>query len=192
MNDDVELIDIARLIPEVVIDLKYATTDNLTGKVIYRENRCLLHPDAAKALSRSVEVAALAGFTLLIYDAWRPQKAQDYLWLACPDPQYVVEASLGSNHSRGTAVDVTLIDENGDVLDMGAAFDEMHERSHPFHPTVPLFAQRNRLLLNGIMFAGGFTGIKTEWWHFELPNSADYPLLSDRFGCVEPAESPSD
>lgn len=75
------------------------------------------------------------------------------------------------------------MDEHNTVLDMGAGFDEMHDRSHPYHPSVPPHAQRNRLLLNAIMFGGGFVGISSEWWHFELPNAARYPLLKDRFDC---------
>lgn len=183
---DIELVDIATALPQVKIDLKYATADNLTGQVIYREHRCLLHPDAAAALRRSVQIAGRAGYTLLIYDAYRPQQAQENLWLACPDPDYVIPVSQGSNHCRGTAVDVTLIDEKGDVVDMGAEFDEMHPRSHPYHPSVAVQAQRNRLLLNGIMLGGGFTGIATEWWHFELPGAANYPLLPEQFGCHAP------
>ena len=108
---------------------------------------------------------------------------QAQLWEACPNTEYVVDVAIGSNHSRGTAIDVTLMDEHNVVLDMGAGFDEMHDRSHPYHPSVPPHAQRNRLLLNAIMFGGGFVGIGSEWWHFELPNAASYPLLDDRFAC---------
>ncbi|AIX72691.1 MAG: D-alanyl-D-alanine dipeptidase [Mixta calida] len=184
MTQEAELVDLADLFPQLEIDLKYATPDNITGYAIYQEARCLLHPDAAKALARSVMVARLAGLTLVVYDAYRPQLAQQHLWLACPDPQYVVAVSLGSNHSRGTAIDVTLRDEAGHILDMGAGFDEMHPRSHLWNPEVPPAAQRNRLLLNAIMQAGGFVGINSEWWHFELPDSVRYPLLTDRFSCA--------
>ena len=112
-----------------------------------------------------------------------PQQAQAVLWNACPDPQYVVDVAIGSNHSRGTAIDVTLMDDRGNLLDMGAGFDEMHDRSHAWHPSVPPAAQRNRLLLNAIMFGGGFVGITSEWWHFELPDAARYPLLDDQIDC---------
>lgn len=186
--DEISLTDIATSLPGVRIDMKYATADNITGQPIYRENRCLLHPDAAAALARSVHIAALAGFTLLIYDAYRPQKAQQNLWLACPDPDYVIPVNQGSHHSRGTAVDVTLIDGQGQIVEMGSGFDEMHPRSHPWHDSVPAQAIRHRLMLNAIMVAGGFKGIATEWWHFELPDSASYALLTDRFDCY-PAHS---
>lgn len=185
-SDKVELVDVAALLPEVVIDLKYATDDNLTGQPIYREYRCLLHPDAAQALARCANVARLAGFNLKIFDAYRPQQAQVCLWTAFPNPEYVMDIRLGSHHSRGVAIDLTLLDEHGDALDMGAAFDEMNERSHPFYPDLPPTIQRNRLLLNAVMQAGGYCGIASEWWHFELPNAKEYPLLTDRFGCYPP------
>ena len=183
MPEESELIDVARMFPELHIDLKYATADNLTGRPIYQEALCLLHTDAATALAKSIGIATLAGLKLVVYDAYRPQQAQAQLWDTCPNPEYVVDVAIGSNHSRGTAIDVTLMDEHNNVLDMGAGFDEMDDRSHPYHPSVPPHAQRNRLLLNAIMFGGGFVGIGSEWWHFELPNAASYPLLDDRFAC---------
>ena len=112
---DIALTDLAELLPDAVIDLKHATADNLTGQPIYRESRCLLHPDAASALARCHEVAKLAGFGLKIYDAYRPQAAQACLWAAFPNPDYVVDIKLGSHHSRGVAVDLTLLDEQGEV-----------------------------------------------------------------------------
>lgn len=189
MMQETELVDIAVAFPALTIDLKYATADNITGQPIYSVARCLLHPDAVVALEKSIAIASVAGFTLLVLDAYRPQKAQELLWHACPDQNYVVPLSQGSNHSRGTAIDVTLIDADGHILDMGTGFDEMQALSHPYHPDVPLAAQRNRLLLNAVMFGGGFTGIATEWWHFELPEAARYPLISDVFTCISPAQT---
>ncbi|KAB8305285.1 D-alanyl-D-alanine dipeptidase [Erwinia endophytica] len=183
MTNECKLVDLAQAFPLLAIDMKYATADNICGRPIYCEDRCLLHPDAAAALEKSIHIAELAGYRLLVYDAYRPQQAQHHLWQACPDPAYVVEVSQGSNHSRGTAIDVTLIDNEGRVLDMGAGFDEMHPRSQPYYPGLSHETHRNRLLLNAIMFGGGFTGIATEWWHFELTDSLHYPLLTDRFAC---------
>lgn len=183
MSDTTELVDLAVIFPDLEIELKYACADNITGKAIYQQARCLLHKDAITALAKSISIAQLSGLQLVIYDAYRPQQAQAMLWQACPDPQYVVDVTVGSNHSRGTAIDLTLRDEHGNILDMGAEFDEMHERSHAYHPSVPPAAQRNRLLLNAIMTGGGFVGIPSEWWHFELPQAASYPLLADQFTC---------
>ena len=183
MSELPELVDLSVIFPSLHIDLKYATADNITGAPIYREARCLLHTEAVTALAKSISIAQLAGLQLVVYDAYRPQQAQAILWNACPDPQYVVDVAIGSNHSRGTAIDVTLMDDRGHLLDMGAGFDEMHDRSHAWHPSVPPAAQPNRLLLNAIMFGGGFVGINSEWWHFELPDAARYPLLDDQIGC---------
>ena len=183
MSELPELVDLSVIFPSLHIDLKYATADNITGAPIYREARCLLHTEAVTALAKSISMAQLAGLSLVVYDAYRPQQAQAILWNACPDPQYVVDVTIGSNHSRGTAIDVTLMDDRGHLLDMGAGFDEMHDRSHAWHPSVPPAAQRNRLLLNAIMFGGGFVGINSEWWHFELPDAARYPLLDDQIDC---------
>ncbi|MRS17026.1 D-alanyl-D-alanine dipeptidase [Enterobacteriaceae bacterium RIT691] len=189
MSEQQPLVDIAARFPGLKIDLKYATADNITGHPIYSEARCLLHPDAARALAKSIAIAEVAGLTLLVLDAYRPQQAQAVLWEACPNPEYVVPASRGSNHSRGTAIDVTLLDDQGNELDMGTAFDEMDVLSHPYHPDVPLTAQRHRLLLNAIMFGGGFVGITSEWWHFEVPGAADYPLINDLFTCISSDKS---
>ncbi|MBS2139207.1 Na+/H+ antiporter [Escherichia coli] len=156
MSDTTELVDLAVIFPDLEIELKYACADNITGKAIYQQARCLLHKDAITALAKSISIAQLSGLQLVIYDAYRPQQAQAMLWQACPDPQYVVDVTVGSNHSRGTAIDLTLRDEHGNILDMGAGFDEMHERSHAYHPSVPPAAQRNRLLLNAILTGGGF------------------------------------
>ncbi|MBJ9846625.1 D-alanyl-D-alanine dipeptidase [Citrobacter freundii] len=183
MSELPELVDLSVIFPSLHIDLKYATADNITGAPIYREARCLLHTEAVTALAKSISIAQLAGLQLVVYDAYRPQQAQAILWNACPDPQYVVDVAIGSNHSRGTAIDVTLMDDRGHLLDMGAGFDEMHDRSHAWHPSVPPAAQRNRLLLNAIMFGGGFVGINSEWWHFELSDAARYPLLDDQIDC---------
>jgi D-alanyl-D-alanine dipeptidase len=189
MNQESPLVDIAARFPQLPIDLKYATPDNITGQTIYSVHHCLLHRDAALALEKSIDIARLAGFRLLVLDAYRPQKAQQLLWLACPNQDYVVPLSQGSNHSRGTAIDVTLIDASDRPLDMGTGFDEMSERSHPYHPDISPPAQRNRLLLNAVMAGGGFRGIATEWWHFELPEAASYPLLDDVFTCVSPVRT---
>ena len=103
MSDTTELVDLAVIFPDLEIELKYACADNITGKAIYQQARCLLHKDAITALAKSISIAQLSGLQLVIYDAYRPQQAQAMLWQACPDPQYVVDVTVGSNHSTGTS-----------------------------------------------------------------------------------------
>ncbi|MBG6247825.1 MULTISPECIES: D-alanyl-D-alanine dipeptidase [Symbiopectobacterium] len=179
MTDVIDLVDLAQTLTQLIIDMKYASADNLTDHPIYAEALCLLHPDAARGLARSVAVAEQSDYRLQLYDAYRPHAAQIRLWDACPDPRFVASLAIGSHHSRGVAVDVTL-------LDMGTGFDEMNEKSYAWCAALPVAVQRNRLQLYAMMAASGFVGIETEWWHFELPNADRYPLLPDRFGCTLP------
>lgn len=113
------LVEIAPPEYPVQVDLIYASADNLAGTVIYRNTRCLLHTEAAACLRKASLLARQAGMTLLIYDAYRPAYAQQLLWQALPNPDYVRDPRLGSHHTRGVAVDLTLIDEHGTPLDMG-------------------------------------------------------------------------
>ncbi|WP_397474497.1 D-alanyl-D-alanine dipeptidase [Pusillimonas sp.] len=161
----------------VEIDLVYAGSNNFVCLPIYAADApCLLHRDAAACLMRAAVAARRSGLTLKIFDAYRPPAAQEVLWRLCPNPQYVADPAVGSNHSRGVAVDVTLLDESGKALDMGTGFDEMREQSHHDRDDLPAPAQRNRTLLLGIMLHAGFASLPTEWWHYQLNDAAKYPL----------------
>jgi zinc D-Ala-D-Ala dipeptidase len=165
---------------DVIIDLKYATADNIAGRPIYRHGAAMLEPEAARALARAVDLACGVGCRIVIYDAFRPVEAQWELWRVLPDPDYVADPRVGSNHSRGVAVDVGLADAaTGAALDMGTGFDEMVPRSHHGRADISPVARRNRALLLGIMTAAGWAHIPTEWWHYQLPNAGAYPLLWD-------------
>ncbi len=171
----------------VVIDLAYATPNNVAGQVIYARPLCLLHRDAEVCLRRAVALAADSGCRLKIFDAFRPHEAQVLLWDTAPDRAYVADPAIGSNHTRGTALDLTLVDGQGDELDMGSGFDEMTELSHHFNPAVSAQAQANRLLLMRTMEGAGFAHISHEWWHYALPEPSRYPLLSSAgLGALNP------
>jgi D-alanyl-D-alanine dipeptidase len=163
----------------VHIDLVYATDRNFTGRPIYKAQHCLLLEPAEAALRRAVGIARSFGMTLKIFDAYRPPQAQKVLWDFLPDPNFIAELGRGSNHSRGTAVDLTLVDEHGNDLDMGTGFDAMVPESGHFHAGLPIYVQRNRTLLLGVMHGAGFTHIASEWWHYELPGSRELPLIDN-------------
>ncbi|MCA8251955.1 D-alanyl-D-alanine dipeptidase [Burkholderia sp. AU31624] len=173
------LVEITSATHRVDIDLVYATDRNLTGKPIYRRAHCLLLAPAEAALRRAVTIAAQAGFTLRLYDAYRPPQAQQVLWDFLPDPNFIADLGRGSNHSRGTALDLTLVGADGKPLDMGTGFDEMVAESGHFHAGLPAAVQRNRLLLLGVMHAAGFAHIDSEWWHYELPGSCALPQIDN-------------
>lgn len=163
----------------VEIDLAYATPDNFTGKPIYRRSACFLLPEAAEALQRAVSIAAGIGYGVRIYDAFRPVEAQWALWNHTPDPDYVADPRKGGPHTRGAAVDLTLLSAQGQPLDMGTAFDELRPESHHGVLTVSAEAQRNRLILLGVMTAAGWDFYRNEWWHYQLFDSRRFASLSD-------------
>jgi D-alanyl-D-alanine dipeptidase len=174
------LISIAPPQFDVEIDLRYATADNFTGKPVYARAEPLLHPDAARNLARAVEQAAALGLRLKIFDAFRPSEAQWKLWEFNPDPDFVADPRRGSPHSRGVAVDLTLIDAaSGQELDFGTGFDEFTPLSHHGCTEISREAQRNRHLLLGLMSAAGWDFYRREWWHYQLFDSRRYPVLSD-------------
>ena len=165
---------------DVDIDIVYATDRNFTGAPIYSRPACYLHRDAADCLKKAVAMTRRHGKRIRVLDAFRPQEAQRALWNHTPNPDFIANPDLGSPHGRGVAIDLTLLDENGKELDMGAGFDEMHIRSYHGADGLSKDAEANRLLLLGIMVSAGLEYYDHEWWHYQLPNArSKYPLLSD-------------
>jgi D-alanyl-D-alanine dipeptidase len=177
------VVDLVEIVPpafDVDVGLAYATAENFTGKPVYRpEARCWLHPEAAEALARAIAAAGALGLRFLVFDALRPSEAQWVLWNHTPDPDFLADPRRGSPHSRGVAVDLTLIDRAGRPLDMGTPFDAFTPLSHHGNPAVPAEAQRNRLLLLGLMTQAGWDFYRNEWWHYQLFRSREYPLIAD-------------
>lgn len=165
----------------VRVDLRYVGPRNFVGRDLYGELDCaFLHRLAADGLARAAaELAALApGHSLLVLDALRPHRVQVELWEFLDGTglrQYVADPARGSIHSFGMALDVTLVDAEGNELDMGSGFDEMDELSHPRLEAEHLASGAltpaqvaHRELLRRVMTVGGFNGIDNEWWHFDM------------------------
>jgi len=164
----------------VFISLAYASADNFTGKPVFAESaRCFLHHNAANKLSKAIELAAALDLKIRIFDAYRPTEAQWKLWEHTPDPDFLADPNKGSPHSRGAAIDLTLTNHNGIDLDMGTAFDAFTVQSWHGDTSISRQAQQNRFILLGIMSAAGWDFYSKEWWHYQLFNSREYPLLSD-------------
>jgi D-alanyl-D-alanine dipeptidase len=177
---DKALVEITEAEHQVRIALAYATAQNFTGEPVYTADaRCFLHPKAAECLSIAIDLAKQQGYTLKIFDAYRPSEVQWALWSHSPDPNFLADPRRGSPHSRGVAIDLTLCDENGNELDMGTTFDAFTPLSHHGNTEIPANAQFNRFVLMGIMTTAGWDFYRNEWWHYQLFNSRDYALLSD-------------
>lgn len=178
------LIEITPEAFDVELEIAYATADNFTGKPVYTRAACYLHADAVAALERAIALAAAIGLRIRIYDAFRPSEAQWALWNHTPDPEFLADPRRGSPHSRGVAVDLTLIDGieldgTGAPLDMGTPFDAFTPLSHHANTEIGIQAQRNRMVLLGLMTAAGWDFYRNEWWHYQLFESRSYPLLGN-------------
>ncbi len=163
---------------DVDVMLAYATEANLTGRPVYRNAECWLHRAAAERLIVAITLARPLGLKLRIFDALRPVEAQWALWHAKPDPEFLADPRRGSPHSRGVAVDLTLLDGDRE-LDMGTPFDAFTPLSHHARTDISPQAQRNRLLLMGLMTSAGWDFYGNEWWHYQLFDQRRYPLVSN-------------
>jgi D-alanyl-D-alanine dipeptidase len=173
------LVEIAAADYGIEISLAYATTNNFTGRPIYGRAAAFLHPEAAEALKRAIRLAAGLGLRVRLFDAYRPVEAQWIMWNHTPDPNFLADPRRGSPHSRGAAVDLTLIGADGEELDMGTGFDAFTPLSHHASLEVSTTAQHNRFLLLGLMSAAGWDFYGNEWWHYQLFNASRLPLISD-------------
>jgi D-alanyl-D-alanine dipeptidase len=174
------LVEITPSSHDVALEIAYASAGNFTGAPVYARPGCYLHRDAEALLCRAVELARPLGLRLKIFDAFRPAEAQWRLWAARPDPDFLADPRRGSPHSRGVALDLTLIDAAGAPLELGTLFDAFTPLSHHGSTAVPPAAQRNRFTLLGIMSAAGWDFYGREWWHYQLFNARQrYPLLGD-------------
>ena len=161
-------------------DLRYASTNNFAGRVLYTGLDCAwLRAEAAAGLETAASWlrAQRPGWRILVLDALRPQRVQEAIWHDVEGTAmaaYFANPMRGSIHSYGMAVDVTLIDPQGRESEMGSGFDEMSEASHPALHALHLASGRltpaqvrERDCLNAAMTQGGFLGISTEWWHYD-------------------------
>jgi D-alanyl-D-alanine dipeptidase len=162
--------------------MAYADTANFMHNKIYPCARCFLRPEVAEALEKANEIAKDKGYTLVLYDCYRPYGYQKVMYDLVNDPRYVAPPGKGSNHNRGQAVDISLADEDGVLLDMGTPFDDFTELSHSDSKDIPRKARKNRKLLRTIMTKAGFSVYPHEWWHFDYKKQ-QYETADFRWDC---------
>jgi D-alanyl-D-alanine dipeptidase len=175
-DPDEPLVDLARVDPRIILDLRYATENNFLGRKLYPAARCLLRESVAHRLRRVQDDLEARGLGLKVFDGYRPLSVQRKMWAVMPDPTYVADPAKGSRHNRGAAVDLTLVDAAGNELPMPSEFDEFTERSHRDYAGGTEEERRDRRTLQDAMERHGFTGLDSEWWHFDAPGWAHYPI----------------
>ena len=162
-------------IPDMYQELKYATDRNFTGQVIYDFSDAYLRYGTVKKLAAVCNDLAELGLSLKIWDGFRPVSAQFKLWEVCPDPTFVANPEKGfSSHSRGNTVDVTLVDGDGNELEMPSEFDDFSAKANRDFSDCTETAAAHAQLLEVLMEKHGFYGYFDEWWHFY--DNDQYPV----------------
>ena len=175
INGLVSLLDLDK---SLIIDLKYFSTDNFTGKKIYPTNVCVLQKATAEKLTKANEEFKKNGYKIKIWDAYRPVYVQKIFWDIVKDDRFVANpATGGSKHNTGTAVDITLVDSMDNELKMPSKFDDFSINAYRDNSKIDGLAKKNMDYLTSIMKKSGFITISTEWWHFEDSNFANYKVI---------------
>jgi D-alanyl-D-alanine dipeptidase len=182
-----DLVDVKTIVPGVMLDIRYATTNNFTGQQLYSVARCCLRREAAERLCEVQAELRAQGLGLKIFDGYRPLSVQKKMWAIYPHPGFVADPAKGSRHNRGAAVDLTLIKLDGSEVPMPTPFDDFTERAHRGYRDLPSDAIHNRELLERVMTKHGFTGLPTEWWHFDLNNWREYPIMDVDYSRIKAA-----
>lgn len=161
-------VEVNRLDPSILIDIKYATADNFVKAKMYNCGRCFLRPEVAEAIIRVHKKLQKQDLGIKIWDGYRPRPFQQRLWDKVPDERYVTNPKKGSMHNRGAAIDLTIVDKKGKELDMGTPFDFFGEKAYQTYTNLPQKVLDNRKLLRETMASEGFKHIRTEWWHYSF------------------------
>jgi len=167
-------------IPGIVIEMRYATERNITGKKIYPDGRAWLRLETIRKLEKVVMDLGGRGYRLVLWDAWRPISAQKALWAAKPDGKFLTPPTKISRHNRGTSVDVALADLQGKLLEMPSDHDEFSARADEDFSDVPKEVGGRAKILRQAMFRAGFSGVPDEWWHYDLRDWASYDPIQGR------------
>lgn len=178
------MIELRKVVPGIVYDLRYATKNNFMHRRMYPKNTnsTFLRLPAALALQKIQYELNAKGYGLKVFDAYRPYSVTVSFWELVKDPRYVAEPTKGSGHNRGLAVDCTILNlTDHKELDMGTGFDNFTDSAHHDFTRLPQPVLDNRQLLRSVMEKYGFRAFETEWWHYYWPNDRDYPVLDIPF-----------
>ncbi|MES2703541.1 MAG: M15 family metallopeptidase [Bacteroidota bacterium] len=181
-----QLVPLQKVILGLKLDLVYGTTRNFTGTVLYREPVAYMLSEPAYALKKVDSELRRRGLALKIYDAFRPFSVTCRIWQLVPDRRYAANPAKGSNHNRGLAADLTIVNlRTGTELDMGTGFDNFSDTAHHAYLQLPQQVLDNRKLLKRLMWKYGFNPVPTEWWHYQWRTKEAYPVIDLDFDVLK-------
>lgn len=171
--------NIQKLDPDIIVDLRYATTNNFTGHVIYNFKVAIARTGTAQKLAKASAILKEQGYRLKVWDAYRPTEAQEKLFEVYPDPEFVAPSNPNYSHQKGVTFDLTMTFADGTECPMPTGFDDftgLARRSAKW----PEEAAKYHQILDAAMKEAGFIGYESEWWDFRDSQMDEYgPLAAD-------------
>ena len=182
-----DLVELTSLDPTIHLDIRYATSDNIVHRPVYREARAFLQRPAAEALVHVQRALAEKGFGVVVFDGYRPWRVTRLFWDVTPREQrdFVANPKKGSKHNRGCAVDLSLYElATGKEVPMPSPYDDFTKKAYPDYPGGTAEERASRAILRGAMEAQGFTVEPNEWWHYNYKDWKLYPILDVPFDAL--------
>lgn len=181
-----DLVEIVKFDSTIRLDVRYATSNNFTGRPVYTQPRAFLQRPATEALSRVAASLRGKGYGLLVFDGYRPWSVTKLFWDITPrekrEKGFVANPAKGSKHNRGAAVDLSMYDlSTGIEVPMPSAYDEFSDRADPDYVGGTAEERERRDLLRAEMEKEGFSVDPGEWWHFNYQRWEQYPILDVPF-----------
>lgn len=181
-----DLVEIVKVDPTIRLDVRYATSNNFTGRPVYAQPRAFLQRPAAEALARVAASLRGKGYGLLVFDGYRPWSITKLFWDITPrdkrEKGFVANPAKGSKHNRGAAVDLSMYDlATGKEVPMPSTYDEFSDRADPDYAGGTVEERARRDLLRAEMEKEGFEVDPGEWWHFNFTGWEQYPILDIPF-----------
>jgi D-alanyl-D-alanine dipeptidase len=181
-HPETRLVEIKKYIPDIVLDIRYATTNNFMHRQMYKEARAFARLPVVLALKQVQDELKTKGLGIKIYDAYRPYAITVKFYEKALDTNFVADPRKGSKHNRGCAIDMSLVYlKTGKELDMPTGFDSFSKKASATYPNLPKLEMDNRELLKSVMIAHGFKVQPTEWWHYDFNGWSNYPILDIPF-----------
>jgi D-alanyl-D-alanine dipeptidase len=184
-DPDKRLVDVERAVPNVRIDVRYATSNNFMHAPLYPIAKVFLRAPAARALADVQRDLAKDNLGLKVFDGYRPYSITEKMWEPIRNPDFVADPAKGSRHNRGAAVDLTLIDlRTGQELEMPTPYDDFTKRARQDFDDLPPNVIANRAKLRDAMMRHGFEPLPSEWWHFDYAGWQRFELMDVPLECA--------
>jgi D-alanyl-D-alanine dipeptidase len=180
---DTSFVNLKEYSKDFVYDMKYATEDNFLKAKVYDCAECLLRLKTVQALIAANIDFMKKGYKIKLYDCYRPLSIQKKMWEIVSNPSYVADPKKGSIHNRGGAVDISLVDANGNEVEMGTSFDFFGSQASHNYTKLPKKVLANRKYLKEVMIKNGFNSFDSEWWHYNLKTALKDKVSNQKWNC---------